>query len=107
MQGSIYDRNMWDDLLRRLGRTPYYPQWGDAKHRQSIASASVFQLGEDRTEEILCEIRNRQQRTGSPGRPGQPWADAELKVWRRFARATGNRQLSADLEERVRDLRRR
>jgi len=98
---------VFDGLLRRLGRTRYYPQYGDVKHRQAIRSASLHQFDHDLTEEILHETTNRQQRTGSPNRPPQPWLEAESKVWRRLARERGNRQLAADLEAAIRARRRR
>ena len=84
-------------MIRR--HWPYIPAWGDEKQRQAIRSASVCQFGEDLTDQILNEIRNRQRRTGSPGRPAQPWPDADLKVWRRVARQRGNLELAARLED--------
>jgi hypothetical protein len=92
-------------MIRRH-RPPYIPAWGDEKQQQAIRSASLCQFGEDLTDQILNEIRNRQQRTGSPGRPAQPWPDADLKVWRRVARERGNVELEACLEDAIRARRR-
>jgi hypothetical protein len=92
-------------MIRRH-RTPNIPAWGDEKQRQAIRSASLCQFGEDLTDQILNEIRNRQQRTGSTGRPAQPWLDADLKVLRRVARERGNVELEARLEDAIRARRR-
>lgn len=92
-------------MIRR--RRPHYiPGWGDDKDRQAIRSASLCQFGEDMTDEVVNEIRHRQMRTGSPGRPGQPWPDADLKVWCRLARERGNHELAARLEVAIRARRR-
>jgi hypothetical protein len=82
-------------LLRRPGRTPYYPAYGDPKHQQAAVSAShrIFQ-GRDLSSEILTETAHRAQRTANPEAPAQSYAHAQAKVWRRFARAKG-----ADPEE--------
>ena len=80
---------------------------GDAKHREAIRSASFHQFGQDLTNEILKETWNRQQRTGSPGRPAQAWVEAEFKVWRRWAQERAKATLYADLEAAIRDRRRR
>ena len=84
-------------MIRRR-RPAYIPAWGDLKHRQASGSASLCEFSEDLTDQVLNEIRHRQQRTGSPGRPGQSWLDADLKVWHRLARARGNHELVARLE---------
>ncbi len=69
--------------------TPHYPERGDDKHRQALASASRRVFGEDLGDQILREVRNRQQRTASPAKGSQPWRDAEAKVWRDLARRRG------------------
>jgi hypothetical protein len=77
-------------LFRRLGRTTYYPTWGDPKHQQAAVSASrrIFQ-GRDLSSEILTETAHRAQRTANPEAPAQSYVYAQAKVWRRFARAEG------------------
>lgn len=83
-------------LVRRI--RSYYPAWGDEKYRQGVRSASMLWFGVDLTDQIVNETRHRQQRTGSPNRPVQPWPDAEPKVWRRIAREHGNQDLLAHLD---------
>ena len=94
--GAPYTVTMADEispfgpLFRRLGRTTYYPTWGDPKHQQAAVSASrrIFQ-DRDLSTEILTETAHRAQRTANPEAPGQSYAYAQAKVWRRFARAKG------------------
>ena len=95
---------MSDALFRHL-RQPYYPAWGDEKHQQAVRSASTFRFGVDLTDEIVNETWNRHLRTGSPSSPPQPWPDAELKVWRRFARVRDQKELLKHLELVVRATR--
>jgi hypothetical protein len=83
-------------MIRR--RRPNYPQWDDERRQQAIASASLCWFGEDLGGEILNEMRHRQRRTGNPGRPPQPWPDADIKVWQRWAEARGNQELLAHLK---------
>jgi hypothetical protein len=98
-------------LPRRLGRTPYYPAFGDPKHQQATASASrrVFG-GRDLSSRILHETAHRAQRTGSSEAPPQPYPDAEAKVWLRIARVEGAeptevQALQAAVARRYRDRR--
>jgi hypothetical protein len=97
--------------LRRFGRPVYYPAWGDPKHKQAAISASrrIFQ-GRDLSPEILTETAHRAQRTTNPEAPTQPYPDAEVKVWNRFARAQGAdptevQALKSAVDRRYRDRR--
>ncbi len=88
----------------RLGRQPYYPQWGDEKHRQALYSAARAWFDEERAkpvaDQVLSEAGHRARRDGSPNRPAQPYPDAEFKVWYRIARVHGQ----ADLLEHLRGV---
>lgn len=81
------------DLMIGIGRvpyrSPYYPRWGDDKHRQAAASASRWLFGEDLAGQILAEVVHRQRRTANPTKGSQPWPIAEAKVWLRWARGRG------------------
>ena len=103
--------SQFGSLPRRLGRTPYYPAFGDPKHQQATASASrrIFG-GRDLSSRILHETAHRAQRTGSSEAPTQPYPDAEAKVWHRFARAEGAdptevQALKSAVDRRYRDRR--
>jgi hypothetical protein len=81
------------DLMIGIGRlpyrSPYYPRWGDDKHRQAAASASRRLFGQDLSGQILAEVAHRQRRTTNPAKGSQPWPIAEAKVWLRWARSRG------------------
>jgi hypothetical protein len=87
-------------MIRRR-HPPYYPAWGDEKHREAIRSASLCQFDVDLSDQILNEIRNRAQRTGSPRKGPQPWLIADIKVWREFARQRGHLELEDRMDAAV------
>lgn len=99
---------------RRPYRPSYLPRFGDGKVLLAYTSASRGWFGEDQGEHVLNQVRHRHWRTGSPGWPGQPWLQADIKVWGGFAEQKGNLDLLDhligvasihQLEETIRQLR--